>query len=128
MQEGRWEAGPQPEAPFAGSPTEGEALSLWCPVLPGGRESAGGPHVPGPPAQGGKGQERGWEGPSCVCARWETGNSGANVREKQLQSVRCGAGGALNAELGRVRPPLGLARRSGRAAVRGGIGEGQASH
>lgn len=66
------------------------------PVPPGGWESAGDPHVPrtGP----------GRAGPGCVCARWETGNSGANVREKQLRSVRCGAGGALHAELGRVRP------------------------
>lgn len=97
----------------------GEAPSCRCPVPPGGPGSAGDPQRAGTARTGPEGPGT---GPGGVCARWETGNSGASVSEKQLRSARRGAGGALRAGPGGVRPPLGLARQSGCAAGRGGIG------
>lgn len=85
-----------------------QAPSCPCPVPPGGRGSAGARHVPGPPAQG---REQGWEGPGAgprragLCLRTLGNGELWRQREgKQLRSVR-GAGGAVHAELGRVRPP-----------------------
>lgn len=117
-------AGPQPEAPFVGRPTEVKLRPAGARFLLAADGALATPTCRDRPRRAGTGPGT---GPRCVCAHWETGNSGANVSEKQLRSVRCGAGGALNAEPSRVRPPLGLARRWSRAAMRGGIGEGQAS-
>lgn len=71
--QGRWEDGPQPEAAFVGSPTELKPRERRGPPRTGTARAG--------PGRAGKGRELGREGPGCVCARWETGNSGASVRE-----------------------------------------------
>lgn len=120
-----------------GQAHRGEAPSCRCPVPPGGRRRASDSHMPGPPAQAGNGA-----GNAVGNGAGNAAGNGAALRLRPLGNeelwrrrerkaapecpLRSGRSAKCRAEQGAAA--AGLARRWSRAAMRGGIGESQASH